>query len=205
MKVNYFDLGLHHTAWELEQMRSVVLPKLGIEDYSIYGFEAHPGYCKQVEDRYNDPRIKIINRAISDEEKDIDLYLARNSVGHSIFATKNNVNKSKKVSVKGIVFSKFLEENCPSFKDEVNVLKINIEGVEWHLFNDLIGKGYHDYFLFCGQGHDVEKVRELDSKEYWNLIKENGITLNRFSDYKKVRNADIGDLLKKEIGRRSQR
>jgi len=73
------------------------------------------------------------------------------------------------------------------------------------LFNDLIGKGYHDYFLFCGQGHDVEKVRELDSKEYWNLIKENGITLNRFSDYKKVRNADIGDLLKKEIGRRSQR
>jgi len=196
MRVNYFDLGLHRDGWELGQMHNKILPDLKINDYRIFGFEAHPGYCDLANKKHVDDRINIYNRAIADEEKDFYLYLARNSVGHSLFASKNNVSKKKKVKVKGIVFTEFLEAECPSFKDEINILKINIEGAEWYFFNDMISKGYHKHFTFCGSGHDVDKVAELDSEKYWDMINDNEIKLHRFSDYKPERNADMASLIR---------
>jgi hypothetical protein len=100
------------------------------------------------------------------------------------------------MKVKGLVFSKFLEDEVPNFRNEFNILKINIEGAEWDFFNDIIAKEYHKFFLFCGQGHDVDKVSELDSNVYWNLINNNKIKLYRFSDFKPHENSDMQKIIK---------
>jgi FkbM family methyltransferase len=202
MRVNYFDLGLHKNGWELGQIQDVIFPSLKINNYKIFGFEAHPIFYKNCKKIYTDDRVKLYNRAISNSEDEIKLFLARNTVGHSIFSTKVNVNKGRFIKVKGIVFSKFLEEEVSNFRDEVNILKINIEGAEWHFFNDIISKGYHEYFLFCGQGHDVDKVEELNSDTYWKLIEDYGIKLHRFSDFKKNKNADMKKLIEEVIQKR---
>jgi FkbM family methyltransferase len=196
MRVNYFDLGLHKNGWELGQMQDVIFPRLGIEDYRIFGFEAHHGFYENCKKIYTDSRVNLYNRAISSSEEEMDLFLARNTVGHSIYSTKSNVNKKRSMKVKGLVFSKFLEDEVPNFRNEFNILKINIEGAEWDFFNDIIAKEYHKFFLFCGQGHDVDKVSELDSNVYWNLINNNKIKLYRFSDFKPHENSDMQKIIK---------
>jgi hypothetical protein len=61
MKINYFDLGLHKNADEIDMFRQLCIEQ-GIE-YNIYGFEAHPEYCKNLIVKYtNDKNVTIINK-----------------------------------------------------------------------------------------------------------------------------------------------
>ena len=78
-------------------------------------------------------------------------------------------------------------------------MKVNIEGAEWHLFQDLEKNDLFKHInLFCGAGHDVEKISELSHKidEYYGIIEDNDITIHRFSEWKPERNADIAGLIK---------
>jgi hypothetical protein len=78
-------------------------------------------------------------------------------------------------------------------------MKVNIEGAEWFLFNDLVNSGMHKNInLYCGAGHDVEKVAELSEKvdDYYSLLEKNDIHLHRFTEYKPSRNADIVELIR---------
>jgi len=200
MRVNFFDLGLHSKAWELHHFYTYMFPKLGVDDYRIWGFEAFPEYAKQVEERYaKEDKIKIIAKAVSNNNEDINLYISSDVLGHSIFATKHNVDANKHITVPSIVFSEFLEEECPNFKDEVNVLKCNIEGAEWRLFEDLVGKNYHKHFLIIGAGHDVRKISELNYRDYCKFLSKNGIVIHRFSGDRIKENADVEGLLRKYI------
>ena len=47
--------------------------------------------------------------------------------------------------------------------------------------------------IYCGQGHDVEKIGELEDKveAYYNLLEENDIKLYRFTEYLPHENDDI--------------
>lgn len=198
-KINYFDLGLYR-GWEIKHIIYNIFPELKIENYNAYGFEAHPLYAQTVKESIANDRVEILNKAISSKSQKIKLYIASNGgIGNSIYSTKNNVDKNNYVEVEGIVFSEWLEDNCPNFKDEVNILKVNIEGAEWDLFTDLVSKGYHKYFIFCGAGHDVEKVKELDPEKYWRLIKENSIELLRFSEWKPYKNFNIKEKIQEVI------
>jgi len=80
-------------------------------------------------------------------------------------------------------------------------LKVNIEGAEWHLFNDMVDNDILQHFpVILGSGHDVDKVSELDSDKYWKLIKDNNINIHRFTvGYHPEKNADILRLIKKEF------
>jgi len=123
-----------------------------------------------------------------------------NEVGNSIFRTKNNVTDEYE-EVKGIIFSKWLKENVPDYEEHFNILKVNIEGAEWHLFNDMVDNDMLQYFpVILGAGHDVDKVSELDSDKYWKLIKDNNINIHRFvADWRPELNANISEIIRKEF------
>lgn len=193
MRFNYFDFGLWKGT-EISWMINDVFPALKINNYRIYGFEACKGYADRLARKYEDnPKVSIINKAVVDKPGNIRLYHAGNQVGHSVFSTKNNVS-SRYEEVEGIVFSDWLRKNVKGYQAAFNIIKVNIEGSEWYLFNDLVSSGINNNIdIYCGQGHDVEKVGELSDKveAYYNLLKENDINLYRFTEYLPQQNDDM--------------
>ena len=200
--INYFDLGLH-SGLELRDMVTNVFPNLNIKSYKCYGFEASKHFADLNTKIYRDnPDVEIVHKAISDTHGElIELYymnpqIQPNQVGMSIFRTKNNaIDQFEKVET--VKFSKWLLENVPNYEKDLNILKVNIEGAEYHLFKDMIENDILKHFpIMIGAGHDVDKISELDSKEYWKLVEDNNIDIKRYcSDWKPERNVDIMSLI----------
>ena len=150
MKLNYFDLGVL-AGEELKWMVDKITPKLGLE-CRFHGFEAALHHCSQIRIRYEkNSNVRMYHKAISNKIGKIKLYGMNNSGcnivggiivgscnGSSIYSTKNNVSKDKYEMVEAIKFSDFVTENIPTFKEDFNIVKINIEGAEWDFFNDVI-------------------------------------------------------------------
>ena len=199
MRVNYFDLG-PCKGIEMHWVLRHTLPILGISDYRVYAFEACSEYAKWLKEDYSDnPKVEIINKAISDSNEPVRLYYSKNGVGHSIYSTKNNVVESKYEEVQGVKFSDWFKKNIKYNKSDINILKVNIEGAEFPLFMDIVENDIHTKIdLFCGQGHDIEKVAELSPRvqEYYDLLETNGIVLHRFSEHKPQKNIDITQKIK---------
>ena len=202
IKINYFDFGLYRGT-ELRWITEDIFPRLNIKNYKAYGFEVCGEYADGLSRHFiNNEKVDIINRAIGDHRGTIKLYYSANSVGHSIFDTKNNVDKNKYEIVESIKFSDWVLENVGDFKTSFNILKVNIEGAEWHLFNDLCNSGLNKYIhIFCGQGHDVDRVGELEEKvqDYYKLIEDNNIKLYRFTEWKPHKNDNIERIIKEQV------
>lgn len=177
LPINYFDFGLYN-AIELRWMKTI-LP-LFTKKYQLYGFEA----CKSHYDKLislEDEKTKLFNLAISNSpEKVIRLYHANNRVGHSIYATKNNVS-SEYETVGAIRFSKWLSDQKISLDNAFNIVKINIEGAEWDFFNDLIDHNLHNKInvFYVSYDNDVSKISEFKKNgvedKYFRLLKDNHI------------------------------
>jgi len=199
--INYFDLGLH-TGYELADFVYKIFPSLNISNYNCYGFEACKKFLDFCEFNFKDfGNVKVFHNAISDVNEKIKLYHVDpqkqpGEVGHSIFRTKDNVTDSFE-EVDSVIFSEWLESNVPSFRNDLNIMKVNIEGAEYPLFKDMVNSDILKFFpIIIGAGHDVDKVSEIDSSEYWRLIKENNIDIKRYcSDHKPERNVDVRSLI----------
>lgn len=200
MKVNYFDLGLHKDAAEVDMFISVC-NKNGF-DYAVYGFEAHPDYCVDLVKKYSDnEKVKIFNKAISNKNGVTELYIAEKNEGegNSIFRTKNNVNPDNFIKVDSILFSDWLKKNVPHFETENNILRFNIEGAEWYLVNDLNdNKILKSFKIVVGSKTDIPKVKELSKNlnDYEKILRQNNITIGRFVKNKPRMNCDLGSLIK---------
>ena len=190
MKINHFDIGLAH-GQEIKYCYDIY-KKLNIP-FNIYGIEAEEqsfDYCKKL---YNNlENIKLFKYAISSSNEDnIKLYLQDNEKsikqGNSVYATKDNVLENNYQIVKAIKFSNFLKENNIDLNNSINIMRVNIEGAEWDLFNDLFENNLTNKFnIFLGAGQqDIWKVKELVDKNidkiFDNLLKINNIKVYRYS------------------------
>ncbi len=185
MKVNYFDFGLCGGE-ELHWMVDYYFPQLGVEEYCAYGFEAMFGYYNNVKmfyemGEFQNDKVSVIHGAIADTHGEkIKLYHHPNTVGHSIFSTKDNISKQFEF-VQSIIFSEWLLENSIVLEGCLNILKVNIEGAELHLFKDIIKNDLVKHFSFyIGSVFDVEKIQEFRDKpeeiqEFFDLLEEHNI------------------------------
>jgi FkbM family methyltransferase len=195
IKINYFDLGLHKNAPEIDMFLDIC-HKNGF-DYNIWGFEAHPEYCKKLQHKYSgNNKITIINKAISNNLNKIKLYISNENdgEGNSIFKTKNNVNENNYIEVDGIIFSEWLKENVPNLGSCNNILRFNIEGAEWFLMNDLISNNLNTKFkIFLGSTPDILKIGELKNKinDYNDLLIKNNINIHRYVGVNPQLNCDL--------------
>ena len=204
MKINYFDLGLYR-AVELEWMVNVILPAVGVEDYQAYGIEASKPYATAITERYNaNPRVQIDHLAIAGEETTVRLYHSPNLLGHSIYSTKNNVLQDKYEDVEAMRFSEWIKKNNIDLEGSYNIMKVNIEGAEWPLFQDMVENDLVKHIdIFCGADgdhegrHDIEKVGELKpiAEDYYSLLKEHNIEIHRFTEWKPQLNRDIARMI----------
>jgi FkbM family methyltransferase len=96
---------------------------------NIHVFEPIPNlYEKLVEKFKNNDKVKVYNFGVSDEDKKIEISLLND--GSSFYLDSEN-----KVSAKVMSFIKFLNENQI---DNVDLIKINIEGDEFPVLKSLI-------------------------------------------------------------------
>lgn len=162
-RINYFDLGLHRNANELCFMLNHICPLYEDHEFNLYGFEAHSEYTTALQEKFKEKKnVQIVNIALSDTEGEIPLYLDNgDGVGNSIFRTKANVT-SKFKTVPCTRLSVWIKKNNIEVQNAVNLLKINIEGAELRVFEDLFDAGLNQQFkIFLGHVGDVRKCSEL--------------------------------------------
>ena len=168
MKYIFYDLGAFNGE-ESFNMRKI-FQELNIEQYEIHTFEPCTDSYNNVKKLLSvleDSRVHVHQLAISNKNMDIPLYYSfpGNEVGHSIFASKNNVDSNKYEMVKGVKFSDWLKENVSDLETSFNILKFNIEGAEYFLLKELIDTGLLKYFkIICGDPYDVLKIGDLQGR-----------------------------------------
>jgi FkbM family methyltransferase len=116
-----FDLGGYHGSWAQK-----IYDKY---QCNIHVFEPIPElYNNLVEKFKNNDKIKVYDFGISDEDKSIEIALLND-------ASSFYINAENKILVKVVSFTKFLNENNI---DNIDLIKINIEGDEFPVLKSLI-------------------------------------------------------------------
>jgi len=186
--LNYFDLGTFNGV-EVKLFVDMC-KRLNITNYKIYCFEANKEMYDGLKKTFTDTRVVILNKAIADGNKVVNLYLdGKRGKGNSIFSTKSNVNENNFKEVDGILFSDWISKNVVNFKYSFNIVRFNIEGAEWFLMNDIVKQNIVKYInIFAGShiGPDMPRVGELKDKvkDYEKLLKDNNIKIEIFNKEK---------------------
>ena len=183
-KLNYIDLGFHK-GQEIELVLEHYKNYNDKFDLTIYGVEAYEPHFLELEKKYkNRDRVKLFNYAINNQKGLTALFISKSDkkLGSSLYSTKNGVNPKSVQLVHGYTFLEFVSKYIKDFKSSVNVLKLNIEGAELSVYENLIKNDMRKHIdLFCGHpSHDIEKISELSDKKnrYYSLIKEHNIQLS---------------------------
>ena len=201
MYTRYFDIGMCK-GHELRIMTEDVFPSLQINEWDAYGFEP----CKEhFNDTCNltnkDPRIHLINMAISDFEGEGKLYhCPKLFEGHSLFKSKKNVSKTNFETVQCTRLSTWIHEHGIDLRTSFNILRMNIEGSEWKLIQDVILSGLRpDIHVFCGAYTDVQKIGEYEGRmqEYLSYLTDNNVIVHPFCKKRKEDTNKIREIIKK--------
>ncbi len=133
---------------------------------------------KKVAKKYNN--IEIMNAAVGTEDKNVKLYLHKQSnssrvdltQASSLLAKKPNISTEIYEEVKQINFAKFLK----SLKIKVELIKIDIEGYEIELINHLLDQNSLDNVKKIYLETHEEKIKELivPTNKLKNRIKSEG-------------------------------
>ena len=191
----FYDLGTYDGR-EIDRFIGVTM-RLRV-DYQVHSFEAHPQYAEALRIKYaKDPKVHVHNLMIGDSEGLRPLWLSTVAQGHSMYASKNNATKVK-LAVDATRFSQWTPAD---FKQHTNILRCNIEGAEWPLFNDLIETGLYKHiklFLGATPGIDILKCGEIKNhyEKHLALLKAHGITIHPFCTALGEEQANIHQLMK---------
>ena len=184
MRINYFDLGLFHGT-EMFLFREAMMPKIEFSDVFVYGFEPCEDAFKvsSMAPWTKGDNVELFNLAVGGEKGQRKIYHAENGVGNSLYPSKNNVGDKFEV-VEVIKFSEWIEEHVSGFRNDINIMKINIEGAEYEVFRDLEENDLIKHIdIFCGAGFDIEKVPELKKfkNDYRRILREHNVDIKHFS------------------------
>lgn len=116
---------------------------------TVYAFEPNPVAFAALKERVaNFPNVKLFQAASTVKPGSFKLYSHRHakrdpllySVSSSLMSAKSNVNRNDFFEVEGIVLSEFIQQlGAP-----VKLLKMDVEGAEIGILNDLLDKGLHE-------------------------------------------------------------
>jgi FkbM family methyltransferase len=182
LHVNYFDLGLHEEGRELKYFARKIAPGFPAT-YAYFGFEAAPdlmnafeaksaGFCR----KYHPV---LCNAAVCKSDAETaQLFLRPNSVGNSL---RQKDARDRSVTVRAVRLSRFIAENVDDFDTSINILRMNIEGSELDVLEDLIETGKISGFrIFLGMWNDVGKTIEGEKKfaQFLRAHKIRNLTFN---------------------------
>ena len=133
----------------------------------VYAFEPNPdAHARLVANLAAYPNVRVLQAAVTTAPGDVKLYLHRYaeddplhfSTGSSLVGSKRNVREDRFVMVEGVPFAAFLRGVG---ERRVRLLKMDIEGAEVGVLNQLLDEGLHERIdqAFV-EVHD-EQIREL--------------------------------------------
>ena len=147
----------------------------------VHAFEPNPYAFNCLEARFlYESRVICHNNAVLDREEEVKLFLHENSdkdelhwsTGSSLLDFKSNVLKDKYTTVKAIDLCDFIQKlNSP-----IEILKIDVEGVEYEIINKLIDTELIYKIKKVFVELHAKKISELQPKE--DLLKQRIKELN---------------------------
>lgn len=116
---------------------------------TVYAFEPNPdAYRKLAEVTASYPNVLLYQAAVTTKLGEVELYLHKYadddpeywSSGSSLLAEKSNVRKDNALKVEGIHLAAFIKE----LGQPVKFMKMDIEGAEVDVLNQLLDEGLHE-------------------------------------------------------------
>lgn len=166
MKNIFLDCGAHRG----ESVNMFLKKVANSQIYTVHSFECNPESIVKFKAAHaKNNNVILHEKAVWTHEDGLKFYLGASS-GCSVIESKRSgdLDKNNPIFVESISLSKFIRENFSS--DDNLVLKIDIEGAEYEVLQDLIDSGTIKYVkhLF-GEWHH-QKI-DLPLETHKNLIK----------------------------------
>jgi FkbM family methyltransferase len=151
-----FDVGQH-----VDPKQIIALQRWfgDSHDLRVHAFEAHPDYCEAARQKLSAfPNVTLENLALVGPDfagEEVRLYLAGGrGVGDSIFARRSD----DFISVPALRLSDYIKRNGIDLTSHVTILRMNIEGAEFGVLQDLAESGVLDQIDgFFGSWDDMYK------------------------------------------------
>ena len=153
---NYVDIGANYG------MSSISFIERSIKTYMV---EADSDNVEILNKLWsNNSKIKIIDKAISNKNGEIEFYLSPGigSVVSSLYevdANGNNLDR-KKVIVQSITPNKFIEEYVD--ESSIDLMKIDIEGAEYDFFETITDENIKKIKRFIIEYHNNEDYKAMN-------------------------------------------
>ncbi len=171
-QINYFDLGTHKFANELNWIYEQVFSKLP-NPKNIFAFEANPeSYNIAVDNVRSIKQLKFFNIALVNnipKSGHIRLYTHESGEGDSIY----RINSNSFVDVPAKRLSDVIKDHNIQLSDSINIIRMNIEGCEFDVIEDLIENDLLKFIDgFYGMWDDVSKIDYEKDKRFRKLMKK---------------------------------
>ena len=175
--VLYFDLGTHRKARELSFMVYKVLPTV-CDRFTAYGFEAFRPFWEEAREQFTDrPDVRLINGALCHFAMPlsgtIKLYKVQaDGLGASIYRE----GEAEYEEVAAMRFSDWLRDNDMTLRTSICLLRMNIEGAEFDVIQDLVDHGLAEFIDgYYGMWDDTSKIDPRRGEELRALLTANKI------------------------------
>ena len=154
--VVYLDAGLHRSATQLKLVQDWLGSCTALRQY---GFEAHPTYATEVKGAFAScPTVDIVNVAIvgPGQGDHVRLHLdGKGGAGDSLI----KLGTGQAIDVPAVRLSRFLSDAGVDPAKSVLILRMNIEGAELFVLEDLLDAGVLELFDgFYGSWDDPLKI-----------------------------------------------
>lgn len=163
------ELNTNSIALDLGANVGRITQQMADSGATVYAFEPNPFAFAKLQERFKEsPNVHCFQKAVLDTETIIPLYFHEFSdqdeitwsVGSSLLDFKGNVLKEKKVDVETVDLAQFIL----SLGKPIDLIKMDIEGVECKVINHLIDTGVINLVkLMLVETHD-HKIPELKAE-----------------------------------------
>ncbi len=180
-EVLIFDVGQHVDPRQIVAVRQWFGARVPLR---IYGFEAHPDYYQAARRRLECfPEVRLENLALVGpdfEGDEVRLYLAGGrGVGDSIYARRSE----DFISVPALRLSHYIVREGIDLTSRIAILRMNIEGAEFGVLQDLAEAGLLDQIDgFFGSWDDMYKTDPVADEAFRAFLRKHRIRSIPFND-----------------------
>jgi FkbM family methyltransferase len=175
VRILYFDLGTYKEGAELALMTDVILPRMGC-DFQAFGFEANGESFRHVAEKFaGKSHVSVFHKALckaAPPQGKIRLYHdGRGGTGDSLYRRSDSFE-----DVEAVRLSDWLREEHIALEDQICLLRMNIEGAEYDVLQDLVENGLAAHVDgYYGMWDDMSKIDIQRDAEFRAFISRNDI------------------------------
>lgn len=171
----FLDVGAH----DGQTLEEVTQPRYDFE--RIYAFEPMPAQYETVRRRFGvDPRVKILNCGLAGVSGPLKVYGTNERLEASVYPDKSDVDTTTVTVCDFVEASWFFELHIPDV--ESAVMKLNCEGAEVAIMNNLIDTGQVWKLKHVAIDFDVRKIPGMEHLEGDLIDRMHYVGFDRWGD-----------------------